>query len=172
MRPARPSLWSRARNRTDTFPSVVAVIERLPVENAVIGGETALLLADGRPDFGALRSKHACRDARLIAFDLRGVNGEDLRRMPLDERRSRPASQSAGPEDAPRFPSNVQGEEDGPVPARVRDEPGGDRVSKRIDASSHSGPFHNVMENLVPGLRPAVKGRARPEALRREQPNP
>ena len=105
IRAAQPSLWSRARNRTDTFPSVVAVIELLLVENAVIGGETVLLLADGPPDFGALCSKPACRDARLIAFDLRGVNGEDLRRMPLDERRSRPASLSAGPEDAPRSPA-------------------------------------------------------------------
>ena len=46
--------------------------------------------AGGRAaDFHALRSRHACRDARLIAYDLLGPDGEDLRKLPLDERRKR-----------------------------------------------------------------------------------
>ena len=61
-------LWSRnGRNWIDTFPSIVAAIQRLEVEDVVIDGEAACLLEDGRPDFDALRSKRARRDARLIA---------------------------------------------------------------------------------------------------------
>jgi hypothetical protein len=32
---------------------------------------------------------HACRDARLIAYDLLGLDGEDLRKLPLHERLKR-----------------------------------------------------------------------------------
>ena len=81
----RVCLWSRhGRNWTDAFPSIVAALKRLELDDAVIDGEAVCLLPDGRPDFGALRSKHSCREARLIAFDLLS-NGEDLRRLPLRE---------------------------------------------------------------------------------------
>jgi ATP-dependent DNA ligase len=56
------------------LPSIIAAIERLPVESVILDGEAVCLLPDGRPDFGALRSKHSCREARLIAFDLLGLN--------------------------------------------------------------------------------------------------
>jgi len=56
-----------------------------------------------------LRSKHACKDAHLIAFDLLGLNGEDLRRMPLHERRTRLAGLVAGRDNALWFSSDVQG---------------------------------------------------------------
>ena len=86
----RVCLWSRTgRNWSDAFPAVVAAIERLKVDNVTIDGEAVCLLPDGRPDFHALRSKHACKDARLIAYDLLSLNGEDLRRTPLHERRKR-----------------------------------------------------------------------------------
>src|SRR5215218_6222872 len=89
-RAGRVCLWSRSgRNWSDMFPSIVAAIQRLEVEDLVIDGEAVCLLEDGRPDFDALRSKHACRDARLIAYDLVGLDGEDLRKMPLHERRKR-----------------------------------------------------------------------------------
>ena len=83
-------LWSRTgRNWADAFPSITAAIKQLPVESIVLDGEAVCLREDGRPDFHALRSKHACKDARLIAYDLLSVDSEDLRRMPLQERRRR-----------------------------------------------------------------------------------
>jgi bifunctional non-homologous end joining protein LigD len=66
-----------------------AAMARLPVEDVIIDGEAVCLLEDGRPDFHALRSRQACRDARLIAYDLLALNGEDLRNLPLHERRKR-----------------------------------------------------------------------------------
>ncbi len=64
-------LWSRTgRNWAKDFPLIGAAMARLPVEDVTIDGEAVCLLEDGRPDFHALRSRHACRDARLIAYDL------------------------------------------------------------------------------------------------------
>jgi ATP-dependent DNA ligase len=80
---------------------------RLPVEDVTLDGEAVCLLEDGRPDFHALRSRHACRDARLIAYDLLNVNGEDLRKLPLHERRTRLESLLSG-NDALSFSSHAR----------------------------------------------------------------
>jgi ATP dependent DNA ligase domain len=72
-------LWSRTgRNWAKDFPAIGAAMARLPVKSVILDGEAVCLLEDGRPDFHALRSRHPCRDARLIAYDLLGLNGEDL----------------------------------------------------------------------------------------------
>jgi bifunctional non-homologous end joining protein LigD len=107
----RVCLWSRhGRNWTDAFPSIVAAVQRLEVDDVVIDGEAVCLLPDGRPDFHALQSKRACQDARLIAFDLLALtSGEDLRRLPLQDRRRRLESLLAGRDDALWFSSHVKG---------------------------------------------------------------
>ena len=90
---SRVCLWSRTgRDWADAFPWIAEALGRLEVESIIIDGEAVCLLEDGRPDFHALRSSQACRDARLVAYDLLGLNGEDLRRMPLHERRKRLAA--------------------------------------------------------------------------------
>jgi ATP dependent DNA ligase domain len=54
-------------------------------------------------------SKHTCRDAVLVAFDLLGMDGADLRRLPLHERRRRLAAVLAGGgPDALLFSSHVE----------------------------------------------------------------
>jgi ATP-dependent DNA ligase len=42
---------------------------------------------DGTPDFHALRSKRRGSEAVLFAFDLVEHDGDDLRRLPLIERK-------------------------------------------------------------------------------------
>ena len=69
---------------------------RLDVDSVTIDGEAVCLLEDGRPDFHTLRSRPTCRDARLVAFDLLALNGQDLRRMPLHSRRKRLAALLSG----------------------------------------------------------------------------
>jgi len=152
----RVCLWSRTgRNWSDAFPSIVAAIERLPVENVAIDGEAVCLLPDGRPDFGALRSKHACRDARLIAFDLLGLNGEDLRRMPLDARRKRLAGLLRAWDEALWFSGNVQGRDGEALFARACAMGLEGIVSKRIDTAYRSGPFSGWRKIKCPGyVRP------------------
>jgi bifunctional non-homologous end joining protein LigD len=80
----RRPLWSRtAYNWAPLFPRIVAAIERLPGGNLTVDGEAVCLREDGRPDFHALRSKRGCAVARLIAFDLLELDGQDLRALPL-----------------------------------------------------------------------------------------
>src|SRR5215207_6411541 len=66
------------RNWTDAFPWIVEAVERLPVQSIILDGEAVCLLRNGHPDFHALRSKTGCQDARLITFDLLGLDGQDL----------------------------------------------------------------------------------------------
>jgi bifunctional non-homologous end joining protein LigD len=102
-------LWScTGRNWATDFPSIGAAMSRLPVKSVILDGESVCRLEDGRPDFHALRSRHACQDARLIAYDLLDLDGEDLRRLPLHERRRRLQSLLSG-NDVIRFSGHVEG---------------------------------------------------------------
>ena len=105
-------LWSRnARNWAEAFPRIVEALERLPMESITLDGEAVCLTADGRSDFHALRSK-ACREARLVAFDLLSVEGRDLRPLPLWARRKQLAALLEGlPDEALLFSSHVEGAE-------------------------------------------------------------
>ena len=69
-------LWSRnGVNWAIQFPMIVDAIRRLPVERIVLDGEAVCLRPDGHPDFRALRSRQACPEARLMVFDLLGLDG-------------------------------------------------------------------------------------------------
>jgi bifunctional non-homologous end joining protein LigD len=84
------SLASRnLKNITRQFPEVAQAISRLPAESAVIDGEVVALDAEGRPSFQALHhSTTAGLTVVLYAFDLLHLNGKDLTRAPLDDRRA------------------------------------------------------------------------------------
>ena len=134
-------LWSQAgRNWADAFPVIVAAIGRLKVDSVVLDGEAVCLLDDGRPDFHGLRSREGCKTARLIAFDLLGLNGEDLRRMPLSERRKRLADLMGG-DDALWLSSHVQGAQGEALFRQACALNLEGIVSKRIDTPYRSGPF-------------------------------
>ena len=55
----------------------------------LIDGEAVIARDDGMPDFHALRSKRRGHEAVLIAFDLIEHDGDDLRDLPLIERKQR-----------------------------------------------------------------------------------
>jgi ATP-dependent DNA ligase len=55
----------------------------------LIDGEVVIISDDGTPDFHALRSKHRGHEAVLFAFDLIDHDGDDLRDLPLIERKRR-----------------------------------------------------------------------------------
>ncbi len=80
---------------------------KLPCETIVLDGEAVCLREDGRPDFNAMRTRAACHEARLIAFDLLVMDVRDLRRKP--ERRRAPATLlGQHPQDALRFSPHVE----------------------------------------------------------------
>jgi ATP-dependent DNA ligase len=80
-------LVSRNRNRFRHLDTLAAALaKRLRVNDAVLDGEVICADETGRPIFiDLLRRKEPC----FIAFDLLWLNGEDLRQLPLVERKAR-----------------------------------------------------------------------------------
>ncbi|WPJ68027.1 ATP-dependent DNA ligase [Sinorhizobium phage StopSmel] len=76
------------------FASIAQAAQQLGSGTMIIDGEAVVLDAQGRSDFGllqqALGGKGGTRNAgtaQLVAFDILYLNGRDLRRLPLAERR-------------------------------------------------------------------------------------
>lgn len=94
-------LRSRAgHDMTPTFPEIARAVRGLPYEGLVLDGEVVVNDAEGRPSFSRLqrRGRILNRDDALRAsvelpslyhvFDILGVEGFDLRGLPLLERKS------------------------------------------------------------------------------------
>ncbi|WP_449249709.1 ATP-dependent DNA ligase [Bosea rubneri] len=79
---------------THRFPTIAEAGLRLPADSFILDGEAVVLDAEGRSDFSALQKalggrggKASAHLAILYAFDLLYLDGHDLTRMSLDERR-------------------------------------------------------------------------------------
>jgi len=84
------SLASRnLKDITRQFPSVAGAVSRVRAASALLDGEIVALDAHGRPSFQALHH-WSVEGLSLVyyAFDLLHLNGRDLTRVPLDERRA------------------------------------------------------------------------------------
>jgi bifunctional non-homologous end joining protein LigD len=73
----------------DRFPQIVEAISNLPVQSCFIDGETIVVDERGLSVFDLLR--YRCHDhvAVLCAFDLIELNGDDLRPLPIEDRKDR-----------------------------------------------------------------------------------
>jgi len=71
------------------FESLRAALGKLPVKNAIIDGEIVCLDDNGVSQFNWLSSGRRASQAILYAFDLLWINGVDLRRKPVIERKAR-----------------------------------------------------------------------------------
>jgi bifunctional non-homologous end joining protein LigD len=82
-----------SRNGTDytaAFPEVVAAVMELPARAAVLDGEVVVLDERGRSSFQLLQQLGASRRGlAYFAFDLLALDGEDLKPLPLEERKRR-----------------------------------------------------------------------------------
>lgn len=87
----RARLTSRnAKDWTDRFPSVARAVEALGVPTAILDGEVAMVLPDGRTSFNALQNAHdkaAAGELTYFVFDLPYLDGWDLTAAPLEERK-------------------------------------------------------------------------------------
>jgi bifunctional non-homologous end joining protein LigD len=74
---------------TRQYPTIAAAVSRVRATTATIDGEIVALDADGRPSFQALHH-WSIEGLSLVyyAFDLLHVDGRDLTKRPLDERRA------------------------------------------------------------------------------------
>ena len=71
----------------DRFPVAVEAIEALPVRSCVIDGEAIVCDDNGLAVFDLIRGHGTNAGAVLCAFDLLEVNGDDLRREPIEDRK-------------------------------------------------------------------------------------
>lgn len=84
----RVTLFSRnLKDATAIFPSVARAVAQLRTDAALIDGEVVALDERGLPSFQALHHQSA-HTIVFYAFDLLHLNGRDLSRMPLEERRA------------------------------------------------------------------------------------
>jgi bifunctional non-homologous end joining protein LigD len=99
----------RSRNNinwTDTFPDIRTAVAALEAKQAIVDGELCYLKPDGRSDFQLLQNTLGMRGGKgrmpkqpiehrnlvYYVFDLLFENGEDLRGLPLSERKQRLAA--------------------------------------------------------------------------------
>jgi len=78
-------------NLTATYPTIHAAALKLKAETALLDGEIVALDPKGKPSFQALQHRSAHRNYAIVfyAFDLLHLDGKDLTRVPLQERRKR-----------------------------------------------------------------------------------
>ena len=87
----RATLWSRrGKGWTAQFPEVAAAAAQLPVRSALLDGEVAAVLPDGRTSFQALQNAFGGGRRALVyfVFDLLFLDGVDLSPRPLLERKA------------------------------------------------------------------------------------
>jgi|1186.fasta_scaffold00749_2 bifunctional non-homologous end joining protein LigD len=92
-------LTRRGLDWTARFPPIADAAAQLPFQTAYIDGEAIVENRVGIADFGALQqalATGAARNALLFAFDLLYLDGRDLRREPLIERKRLLAGLLAG----------------------------------------------------------------------------
>ena len=115
IRNGRIALITRNGNDwTDAFPEIVEAARRLRVDDALLDGEVAVVLPDGRTSFQALQNVFSGESSRAslvyFVFDLLRIGGESLARLPLDERKARlKALLERRPSDRLRYSDHVEG---------------------------------------------------------------
>ena len=151
----RVTLWSRyATTFTGRLPRIAEAVRCLPAENALIDGEAVVFLPDGRCDFAALRTKAGGAMACLVAFDLLGLEGENLRHRPLEERRDKLLRLVAGV-DGVLFSEAIEAE--GAIVFAHACKLGLEGiVSKRAGSLYRSGTSRSLAEVEEPGVREDV----------------
>jgi bifunctional non-homologous end joining protein LigD len=120
------------------FPLSVDAVRRLPARSFLLDGEAIVTNERGLAVFDLIRRKRHGDDAVLIAFDLIELDGEDLRRAPIEQRKRTLAKLVRGPH--PGIVLNQIFEGDGDVLFAHACKLGCEGiVSKRLGSSYRSG---------------------------------
>jgi bifunctional non-homologous end joining protein LigD len=103
----------RGRNLSGRYPLIVEAVRRLKARSAIIDGEAVVCGDNGRSDFDKLHAGGYDDQVVLFCFDLIEIEGEDLRREPLEVRKATLASVLAKAGAGLRFNEHI--EADGPT---------------------------------------------------------
>jgi ATP-dependent DNA ligase len=155
----RGRLYSRPGNDfTRRFPLIVEVLVHLRSRSCIIDGEAVACDDNGVASFDLIRHHRANDSVFLCAFDLIELNGDDMRRDPLEVRKATLRSMLAKAGLGLRFNEHLEG--DGPTIFAHACKMGLEGiVSKRKDSTYRSGrsPDWLKMKNAD---APAVKREA------------
>jgi bifunctional non-homologous end joining protein LigD len=91
LRDAAVKVFTRRGNDwTNRFRKIVADAWHINAGSAIIDGEVVVPAADGTTDFSVLQNELKGRSTKIVivAFDLLYLNGYDLRKLPLFERKA------------------------------------------------------------------------------------
>ena len=114
---AQVRLYSRPGNDfTRRFPLIVDALARLRSRSCIVDGEAVACDDNGVASFDLVRHHRANDSVFLYAFDLIELNGDDLRRDPLEVRKATLASVLAKAGPGIRFNEHIEG--DGPTVLR------------------------------------------------------
>jgi len=80
-------LTQKGNDWTGRFPLIAAAASALRVKSCLIDGEAVACDGNGLPVFERLRQRRHDRDVFLFAFDLIELDGNDLRREPIERRK-------------------------------------------------------------------------------------
>jgi bifunctional non-homologous end joining protein LigD len=80
----------RGNNWTERFRPLVEPLQKLQLKSALLDGEVVVMNKSGKTDFGALQRamEEGNKNLTYVVFDLLQRDGEDLRRLPLRERKA------------------------------------------------------------------------------------
>jgi bifunctional non-homologous end joining protein LigD len=124
---------------TDRYPAIASAAAKLRARSFTVDGEAVVTGADGVAVFDALHRRHKASNAMLYAFDLLEFNGEDLRPLPLAQRKAKLARLLARTNAG--IALNEHTEADGATVFRQACAMGLEGiVSKRLTAPYRSGP--------------------------------
>jgi bifunctional non-homologous end joining protein LigD len=79
----------RGYNWTERYPAIASAATKIRARSFTLDGEAVVAGADGVAVFDALHRRGRVTDAILQAFDLLELDGEDLRPLPLGQRKKR-----------------------------------------------------------------------------------
>ena len=152
-------LYSRPGNDfTRRFPLIVEALSRLRSRSCIIDGEAVACDDNGVASFDLVRQHRANENIFLYAFDLIELNGDDLRRDPLEVRKAALVSVLAKAGSGIRFNGHMEG--DGPTVFTHACKLGLEGiVSKRKDSPYRSGRSPDWLKMKNPAA-PAVKREA------------
>jgi bifunctional non-homologous end joining protein LigD len=155
----RVRLYSRPGNDlTYRFPLIVESLARLRSRSCIIDGEAVACDDDGRPSFDRIRYRRHDASVFLYAFDLIELNGDDLRRDPLEVHKATLSSVVAKAGTGIKFNEHI--EADGPTVFAHACKMGLEGiVSKRKDSPYRSGRSNDWLKSKNPACA-AVKREA------------
>jgi bifunctional non-homologous end joining protein LigD len=131
-------LITRAGNDFSSRFAYGAAVGKLPVRSCLIDGEAIVCDENGLAVFDLIRRRGALASAVLCAFDLLELDGQDLRREPIEERKRLLAKLLKGQQSS--LVVNEHFEEDGAIVFREACKLGCEGiVSKRLGSTYRSG---------------------------------